>query len=124
MALANYVNIRSAIDLSSADATPNFLPLFHTAGINLHSLPTLMAGGRVVVLEDADAGRLVRLFEERRLDTFFAVHPSTRRCSISRASRPRLSIMSVIGAAAARLCPIYLSSATERWASVSATEWA
>jgi fatty-acyl-CoA synthase len=73
MALANYVNIRSAIDLSSGDTTPNFLPLFHTAGINLHSLPTLMAGGRVVVLEDADPGRLVRLFEERRLDTFFAV---------------------------------------------------
>jgi fatty-acyl-CoA synthase len=73
MALANYVNIRSAIDLSSTDTTPNFLPLFHTAGINLHSLPTLMAGGRVVVLEDADAGRLVRLFEEKRLDTFFAV---------------------------------------------------
>jgi len=73
MALANYVNIRSAIDLGSTDTTPNFLPLFHTAGINLHSLPTLMAGGRVVVLEDADAGRLVRLFEERRLSTFFAV---------------------------------------------------
>jgi fatty-acyl-CoA synthase len=73
MALANYVNIRSAIDLLSTDTTPNFLPLFHTAGINLHSLPTLIAGGRVIVLESADPLELVKLLEERRLDTFFAV---------------------------------------------------
>ncbi|HEV2079716.1 MAG TPA: AMP-binding protein [Allosphingosinicella sp.] len=73
MALANYVNIGSAIDIRSTDATPNFLPLFHTAGINLHSLPTLIAGGRVLVLEDFDPGALVELFEQRRIDTFFGV---------------------------------------------------
>jgi len=73
MALANYVNIASAIDLSSADTTANFLPLFHTAGINLHALPTLIQGGRVLVLEGFDAETLVGLLEEKRLDTFFAV---------------------------------------------------
>lgn len=73
MAVANYVNIGSAIDIRSTDATPNFLPLFHTAGINLHSLPTLMAGGRVLVLPGFDAEALVRLFEQRRIDTFFGV---------------------------------------------------
>lgn len=73
MALANYVNIGSAIDISSSDTTPNFLPLFHTAGINLHSLPTLFQGGRVLILDGFEAETLVRLFEERRLDTFFAV---------------------------------------------------
>lgn len=73
MALANYVNIGSAIDLRSTDATPNFLPLFHTAGINLHSLPTLMAGGRILILEGFDAEQLVRLFEQKRIDTFFGV---------------------------------------------------
>lgn len=73
MALANYINIGSAIDLRSTDATPNFLPLFHTAGINLHSLPALMAGGRVLVLEGFDAEALVRLFEQRRIDVFFGV---------------------------------------------------
>jgi len=73
MALANYVNIGSAIDLRSTDATPNFLPLFHTAGINLHSLPTLIAGGRVLVLKEHDSEALVRLFEQRRIDTFFGV---------------------------------------------------
>ncbi|PWG03243.1 class I adenylate-forming enzyme family protein [Sphingosinicella humi] len=73
MALANYVNIGSAIDLRSSDTTLTFLPLFHTAGINLHSLPTLFAGGRVVILDGFDEEAVVRLLEERRLDTFFAV---------------------------------------------------
>ncbi|MFC7498538.1 class I adenylate-forming enzyme family protein [Enterovirga sp. GCM10030262] len=73
MAMANYVNIGSAIGLTSTDATANFLPLFHTAGINLHSLPTLIAGGRVIVVGVFDAEPVVRLLEGRRLDTFFAV---------------------------------------------------
>src|SRR5688500_15114522 len=34
MALANYVNIGSTIDLASTDTVAAFLPLFHTAGIN------------------------------------------------------------------------------------------
>ena len=73
MALANHANIGSAIDLRSTDSTANFLPLFHTAGINLHSLPTLFAGGRVIVVPNFEEEDLVRLFEARRLDTFFAV---------------------------------------------------
>ena len=73
MAVANYVNIRSATDLRADDTTPNFLPLFHTAGINLHSLPTLIAGGRVIVLPGFDAEALVSLLEQRQLDTVFAV---------------------------------------------------
>ena len=73
MAVANYVNIGAAIDLASTDSTPNFLPIFHTAGINLHSLPTLIQGGRVLVLAGFDAEQMVGLLEARRLDTFFAV---------------------------------------------------
>jgi fatty-acyl-CoA synthase len=73
MALANYVNIRAAIGLTAADATPNFLPLFHTAGINLHTLPALIEGARVIVLEGFNADALVALFEQRRITAFFAV---------------------------------------------------
>ena len=73
MALANYVNIGSCIDLRSTDVTVSFLPLFHTAGINLHALPTLIAGGTVLLLEQFDAEALVGLIEDRRLDTLFAV---------------------------------------------------
>ena len=61
MALANYVNIGGAIGLTGADTTPSFLPIFHTAGINLHALPTLIAGGRVIVMDGFDADALVGL---------------------------------------------------------------
>jgi fatty-acyl-CoA synthase len=73
MALANYVSLSAAIGLGRADATLNFLPLFHTAGINLHSLPTLIAGGRILVLPRFDAEAVVSIIEAKRIDTFFGV---------------------------------------------------
>jgi fatty-acyl-CoA synthase len=73
MAVANYVNIGAAIDLASTDTTLTFLPNFHTAGINLHALPTLIAGGRVILIDGYDGEAMVGLLEARRLDTVFAV---------------------------------------------------
>ncbi|PSJ41894.1 AMP-binding protein [Allosphingosinicella deserti] len=73
MAVANFVNIGTAIDIAGSDRTVNFLPNFHTAGINLHSLPTLIQGGRVLILPTFDAEQIVRLLEAERIDTFFAV---------------------------------------------------
>jgi fatty-acyl-CoA synthase len=73
MAIANYVNIGSCIDLRSTDTVVAFLPLFHTAGINLHALPALLAGGTVLLLEQFDPEALVGLIERRRIDAFFAV---------------------------------------------------
>lgn len=73
MAVANHVNIGTAIDLRSTDTTLNYLPLFHTAGINLHTLPTLFQGGTVIVLPGFDAEAIVSLIEAERLDTIFAV---------------------------------------------------
>jgi fatty-acyl-CoA synthase len=73
MALANHVSLRTAIDLVSSDVSLSFLPNFHTAGINLHALPTLIAGGRVLLLPAFDADAVVDLLERRRLDNFFAV---------------------------------------------------
>jgi len=73
MALANYINIASAAGIGAHDTTVAFLPNFHTAGINLHALPTLIAGGRVILLPCFDADALVGLLAERWIDTFFAV---------------------------------------------------
>ena len=73
MALANYVNIRQAMSISGDDACLNYLPLFHTAGINLVTLPTLIEGGEVLVLPAFDVERVVRLLADGALDTFFAV---------------------------------------------------
>jgi fatty-acyl-CoA synthase len=73
MALANLINIGTAIGLGASDTTLSFLPNFHTAGINLHALPTLLQGGRVLLLPGFDADRVVDLLDARRVDTFFAV---------------------------------------------------
>ena len=73
MALANLVNIGTAIGLGASDTTLSFLPHFHTAGINLHALPTLLQGGRVLLLPGFEADKVVELLEARRVDTFFAV---------------------------------------------------
>ena len=73
MALANYVNIRQAMEIGAHDVTLSFLPLFHTAGINLVALPTLIEGGEVLLMPDVDVDRIVGLLADARLDTFFAV---------------------------------------------------
>lgn len=73
MALANYVNVRQAVDLRGTDRTLNFLPLFHTAGINLHTLPVLFAGGSVLVLDGFDAEAVIEVLAEGGLDVVFGV---------------------------------------------------
>ncbi len=73
MAMANYVNIRQAIDLRGDDTTLNFLPLFHTAGINLHTLPVFIAGGRSLIVPQFDADAMIDLLADSRLDVIFGV---------------------------------------------------
>ncbi len=73
MALANYVNIRQAMAISGDDVCLNYLPLFHTAGINLVTLPTLIEGGKTLVLPGFEVDEVVRLLADGALDTFFAV---------------------------------------------------
>jgi len=73
MAIANYVNIRQAMAITGDDVCLNYLPLFHTAGINLVTLPTLLEGGEVLVLPGFEMEQIVQLLAEGALDTFFAV---------------------------------------------------
>ena len=73
MALVNAINIGQAIGLRGGDATLNFLPLFHTAGINLHTLPVLINGGKVHILPGFDAGRTLALIDAGELDVFLGV---------------------------------------------------
>lgn len=73
MALANCVNIGQGMGLRGDDTTLNYLPLFHTGGINLTTLPALIDGARVLVLPGFDVDRLVDLLAAGRLDTFFGV---------------------------------------------------
>ena len=73
MAMANYVNISQAMGLRSDDTTLNYLPLFHTGGINLTTLPMLIMGGRTLITAGFDLDRTVDLLETGQLDTFFGV---------------------------------------------------
>jgi len=73
MALANYINVQQATGIGPADGTVNFLPLFHTAGINLHALPVFIGGGTSHVLAKFDIDPLLDLIEARAIKVFFGV---------------------------------------------------
>ncbi|SFP97842.1 AMP-binding protein [Tranquillimonas alkanivorans] len=73
MAWANAVNIGQAIDLVSTDRSVNFLPLFHTAGINLYTLPVFLAGGCSTILPKFDADTLLSLIRGGGVTQFFGV---------------------------------------------------
>ncbi len=73
MALANYINIAQAMGLRADDTSLNYLPLFHTGGINLTTLPALIMGARTLITPGFDLERTVELLETGQLDTFFGV---------------------------------------------------
>ncbi len=73
MALANYINIAQAMGLRADDTSLNYLPLFHTGGINLTTLPAVIMGARTLITPGFDVARTVELLETGQLDTFFGV---------------------------------------------------
>lgn len=73
MTWVNAVNIGQAIRLTGADRSVNFLPLFHTAGINLHTLPVFLNGGSSTILPKFDAETLAGLIREGSVTQFFGV---------------------------------------------------
>lgn len=73
MGVANYVNISQGMGIGAGDVTLNYLPLFHTAGINLVTLPTLIQGGEALITPGFDLQRTVQLFADGAIDTFFGV---------------------------------------------------
>jgi len=73
MALANLINISQGMGLRNDDTTLCFLPLFHSGGINLTALPSLIMGARVFFTPGFDAGQTIELIEQGQLDTFFGV---------------------------------------------------
>lgn len=83
MAFANYINIGQAIDLVGNDSTLNFLPLFHTAGINLYTLPMLIAGGGNRVYRKFDAESVLSAIAAKRCSVFFGVPAIYQAISLS-----------------------------------------
>ncbi|MFH9405138.1 long-chain fatty acid--CoA ligase [Streptomyces sp. NPDC017638] len=69
----NSLNVLVDIDLAGDEVTLVAAPLFHTAGLNMTCLPTLLKGGRVVLLGSFDAERVLELIESRRVTYMFGV---------------------------------------------------
>jgi fatty-acyl-CoA synthase len=73
MGWANAVNIGQAIDLVSTDTSVNFLPLFHTAGVNLYTLPVFLFGATSYVCRKFEPDQLFELIEAGKISQFFGV---------------------------------------------------
>ncbi|PTX02813.1 AMP-binding protein [Pararhodobacter aggregans] len=73
MVVANAVNIAQAMGLTAQDRTVNFLPLFHTGGINLFTMPLFLWGGVSLVLRKFDAPVLLDLLAKGAVTQFFGV---------------------------------------------------
>lgn len=57
--LWNGINTILSWSLSEEDVTINYLPMFHTGGLNALSIPILMIGGTVVIGDQFDAAKAV-----------------------------------------------------------------
>lgn len=83
MCFANHLNIGQEMGLRADDTTPCFLPLFHTAGINLLALPAFILGARVVIMPGFEPERLIRLLAAAEVDAVFAVPAVYRALSLN-----------------------------------------
>lgn len=83
MAWANTVNIGQAINIASTDRTACFLPLFHTAGINLYTLPVFLSGGTTTILPRFDVDEVCSLIASGQVNQFFAVPAVYQALSLS-----------------------------------------
>ena len=73
MAWANAINIGQATRMTSDDLSVNFLPLFHTAGINLYTLPLFLMGGCSTVLPKFEPAQIFELLKQGKVTQFFGV---------------------------------------------------
>ncbi|GAB4521155.1 MAG: long-chain fatty acid--CoA ligase [Roseibium sp.] len=73
MATANMINYGQATGHSTGEMGVNFLPLFHTAGINLPTLPVFLNGGSSTVLRKFVADTVLELIDAGRVTCFFGV---------------------------------------------------
>lgn len=73
MAWANAVNISQVTRMTADDRSVNFLPLFHTAGINLYTLPLFLLGGSSTVLSKFEPDQIFDLLRQGKVTQFFGV---------------------------------------------------
>lgn len=69
----NALNTILACELTTADSTLTFAPLFHTGGLNSLSTPLLHRGGRVVVVPRLDPAETLALVAQERISHLMGV---------------------------------------------------
>lgn len=69
----NTVNVLVDIDLAADEVTLVVAPLFHTAGLNMTCLPTLIKGGTVVLMSAFDPVEVLDQVEKHRVTYMFGV---------------------------------------------------
>lgn len=72
MGLFNHLNVGVPLNLTSHDVTLNVLPFFHTGGINLLTMPTLIVGGTAMIMRSFDPEFALKLLS-REVSVFFGV---------------------------------------------------
>jgi fatty-acyl-CoA synthase len=100
----NAVNQAMGMDVTADERTLGLAPLFHIGGLNGTLNPTLMRGGCAVVVRRFDPPETLRVIEEQRVNSFFAVPTMLDAMSRLPEFRTRdLSQLRTIGAAGAPL---------------------
>ncbi|GAB3562070.1 long-chain fatty acid--CoA ligase [Amycolatopsis endophytica] len=69
----NAVNQLLGFDFTQHERTLALAPLFHIGGLNGTVNPTLLRGGCAVIVRGFDAAETLRVIEEQRINSFFAV---------------------------------------------------
>jgi len=98
MAYANMINYSQASGLSIGEKGINYLPLFHTAGINLPTLPIFLNGGVSTVLRKFDPDTVLGLIDAGEVTCFFGVPAIYQALSLSpRIGNARFSAVRSLG---------------------------
>jgi fatty-acyl-CoA synthase len=90
----NAVNDILALGLTYRDTTLTILPLMHVGGIGLFTLPTLLAGGRVVMPRSFEPAEALRLIADHRVTIFLGV-PTIHRMLTEAAEFPDANLSSL-----------------------------
>ncbi|MGX1263764.1 fatty-acyl-CoA synthase [Rossellomorea marisflavi] len=90
----NAVNNTLAVELTSDDRSIVLLPLFHIGGIGLFALPTLFAGGTIVIPGKFDPEKTLEMIEEHRVTIVMGV-PTIHQALLSSPSFDRTDLSSV-----------------------------
>ena len=69
----NVPNMAIPVGLTDRDTTVTLLPMFHSGGIGLYTVPSLVLGGRVIVVRKFEREPLLRILRDERAALCFGV---------------------------------------------------